>query len=252
VLCYRELARRMRGRRPFYGVQAPSLYGGDEPDAMEEKAELYVKAIRAVQPHGPYFVGGHSYGGNVALEVASQLADLREEVSLVALIDSHPPSVYRRFPTDDELRSAFPPIAAAYLGLDLAPERLAMPAPIDPLDRLVGALRSLYPETNAGWVEHFYAVWAAHLQALHRYQPRRPYPGVLTYFRARTRSPLAVFHVDGVDLNRAWASLSKQALVVNEMEGDHFSIIRPPYVEKVAATLRACIESARIGGIPVS
>jgi thioesterase domain-containing protein len=36
-----------------------------------------------VQPEGPYLLGGHSYGGAVAMEVAMVLESLGREVALV-------------------------------------------------------------------------------------------------------------------------------------------------------------------------
>ncbi|NIN99978.1 MAG: hypothetical protein GTO49_34435, partial [Anaerolineae bacterium] len=40
---------------PFYGLQDPSLGGDWEPHArVEDYAKEYIKAIRSVQPEGPY------------------------------------------------------------------------------------------------------------------------------------------------------------------------------------------------------
>jgi len=36
-------------------------------------AAYYIKALRTVQPEGPYFLGGWSFGGLVAFEMAQQL-----------------------------------------------------------------------------------------------------------------------------------------------------------------------------------
>src|SRR5262249_10786563 len=83
VMCYRQLAQCMGGSRPFYGIQAPSLYGGEEPPDIEERAALYINARQSVRPRTPSLLGGHSFWGNVAFEVASQLADRGEHVAPV-------------------------------------------------------------------------------------------------------------------------------------------------------------------------
>src|SRR5207302_1606891 len=44
--------------------------------------------IRTIQPHGPYALGGFSYGGLVAFEMATQLRAKGEAVTMVALFDS--------------------------------------------------------------------------------------------------------------------------------------------------------------------
>src|SRR3954468_7974638 len=53
-------------------------------------AACYAQELRAFQPHGPYYLGGYCFGGNVAYEMARQLRAAGEEVALVALLDSAP------------------------------------------------------------------------------------------------------------------------------------------------------------------
>jgi thioesterase domain-containing protein len=36
-------------------------------------AAHYISEMRSVQPHGPYFLGGFSFGGLVGYEIAQQL-----------------------------------------------------------------------------------------------------------------------------------------------------------------------------------
>ena len=64
VLFYRDLAKHLGTDQPFYGLQARRL-GGRQlgHGTVEEMAEYYINEIRKIQPHGPYFVGGSSFGG---------------------------------------------------------------------------------------------------------------------------------------------------------------------------------------------
>ena len=39
----------------------------------------YVTEIRRVQPHGPYFLAAHSFGGLVSFEIAQQLVRQGEQ-----------------------------------------------------------------------------------------------------------------------------------------------------------------------------
>ena len=50
---------------------------------------MYVNAIRSLQPHGPYFLGGGSYGGVLALEVAQQLISSGETIGILVMIDTY-------------------------------------------------------------------------------------------------------------------------------------------------------------------
>jgi thioesterase domain-containing protein len=55
---------------------------------MERMAELMVAAIRQVQPAGPYRLGGYSFGGLAALEMAQQLRAAGEVVDALFLIEA--------------------------------------------------------------------------------------------------------------------------------------------------------------------
>ncbi|EGJ33832.1 MULTISPECIES: thioesterase domain-containing protein [Moorena] len=50
-------------------------------------AAHHIKALQAVQPNGPYLLGGHSFGGKVAFEMAQQLRNQGQEVSLLAIME---------------------------------------------------------------------------------------------------------------------------------------------------------------------
>ncbi|NEN99012.1 MAG: amino acid adenylation domain-containing protein, partial [Moorea sp. SIO3I7] len=92
VLYFHHLARYLGGDQPFYGLQAQGLDGETKPlESIEEIAGQYIKAIQTVQPVDPYFLGGHSFGGKIAFEMATQLQRLGESVALVAILDTSAP-----------------------------------------------------------------------------------------------------------------------------------------------------------------
>ena len=89
VLMYRDLARHLGDDQPFYGLQSQGLDGSCPPlTDIEEMAAVYVKEIRRVQPHGPYFIAGYCMGGTVAFEVAQQLRELGEPIGFLAMFDT--------------------------------------------------------------------------------------------------------------------------------------------------------------------
>ena len=89
--CYSGLIHSLHRERPLYGIQAR---GFPEPEAtvqdMAGLARDYVRAMRMVQPQGPYLLLGWSFGGLVAHEMACQLQAADAEVELLALMDSYP------------------------------------------------------------------------------------------------------------------------------------------------------------------
>jgi thioesterase domain-containing protein/acyl carrier protein len=59
--------------------------------SVEEVAMDHLKEILAVQPEGPYYLGGYSFGGLLALEVAKRLRARGEEIAMLALFDPPAP-----------------------------------------------------------------------------------------------------------------------------------------------------------------
>ncbi|MGZ4976999.1 MAG: beta-ketoacyl synthase N-terminal-like domain-containing protein [Methylobacter sp.] len=75
--------------RPFYGIQAkgwmseqPSIHG------VPAMAAYYIQAMQAVQPAGPYDLGGYSLGGLIAYEVTRQLQERGESVATIVMLDT--------------------------------------------------------------------------------------------------------------------------------------------------------------------
>ena len=107
ILFYGELARCLGTEQPLYGLQAEGLDGRPiNHSTIPSMAAYYVRQMRQVQPQGPYFLGGYSFGGVVAFEMAHQLFAVDQEVALLVLFDSSdykiPP---RRYPLVERIQS---------------------------------------------------------------------------------------------------------------------------------------------------
>ncbi|HEX7186103.1 MAG TPA: amino acid adenylation domain-containing protein [Thermoanaerobaculia bacterium] len=160
VFAYRDLARRLGGGIPFYGIQATGLLDAEEPlRDIGAMAERYLEEIRSVQPRGPWRLGGWSFGGLVALEMARRLREKGEEVEALVLID----------PTDPRVPS-------------LETETPGEEALLESVRRR-GA-----PEAGLSDVGQGVRVFQANLDALRAYR-LTPYDGPLTVFEAADRPP---------------------------------------------------------------
>jgi len=90
VLLYRELANHLPGDQPVYGIQAQGLDGKNNVlTSIEDMAAKYAKEIIAIDPEGPYYLGGYCMGGTIAYEMACQMRRLNKTVALVALLDTN-------------------------------------------------------------------------------------------------------------------------------------------------------------------
>ena len=94
ILWFRDLAHCLAPDYPFYGLQSHGLDGIQSPlMRIEDMAAHYIQEICQLQPKGPYYLGGASFGGTIALEMAQQLLSQGEEVSLLAIFDHAPPNI---------------------------------------------------------------------------------------------------------------------------------------------------------------
>ncbi|WP_225035705.1 non-ribosomal peptide synthetase [Winogradskyella sp. SM1960] len=90
VLVFKNLSEILGDKHPVYALQAKGLSGDIEPhDSVEAMASHYISEIKSVNPDGPYALGGFSFGGIVAFEMAKQLKAEGKEVKNVALFDSY-------------------------------------------------------------------------------------------------------------------------------------------------------------------
>ncbi|WNG27789.1 SDR family NAD(P)-dependent oxidoreductase [Cystobacter fuscus] len=75
--------------RPFYGIQARGWMTSSAPlQGISAMAAYYAQIIQAVQPEGPYDLGGYSLGGLLAYEVTRQLQAQGKTVETIVMLDS--------------------------------------------------------------------------------------------------------------------------------------------------------------------
>ena len=83
--CYTYLAEELAGEIPVYSFR---IVDEKSKKSIKEMASEYIEAMKKVQKSGPYYLGGWSFGGIVAFEMARQLVESGEEVKKVILIES--------------------------------------------------------------------------------------------------------------------------------------------------------------------
>ena len=99
-LQYQQLTTKLHTDRSIYAIElhdfdvaAPVL------QSLKLTAMAVVERMRQVQPKGPYSVLGYSFGGNLAVEVAAEIARQGEQVEHVFVIDAYGPGVVVRTET---------------------------------------------------------------------------------------------------------------------------------------------------------
>jgi len=240
VLCYIDLSQQLGPDQPFYGLQAPGLEGEEQPyTRIEELATHYLDAIRAVQPEGPYHLGGWSVGGTIAFEMAHQLLRQGQEVELLALIDSYPP-IDDADQSDDALVTAFALDLKRLFNLPFSDEELQARPPEKQLACLLEQAKSanaLPPEIELEQFQRLLDVFKANTRAVLNYRPQ-VYPRPVTLFRASEQ-------LEGLmDTAVEWGKLVAGGLEGYMMPGSHYTMIRQPHVRVLARKLSESLDRA--------
>jgi acyl transferase domain-containing protein/thioesterase domain-containing protein len=248
LLFYEPLARALGRHRPVHGFEAVGLSGAQAPpERLEALAALQVEALLAVRPRGPYLLGGSSFGGATAFEMAHQLRARGHAVAGVFMLDTPGPEQAAPPGADDAQTLAF---ALRLRGLEgIPPEPLEATAPEHRLAYVVERARAggLLPGLPLEEAHRALRVLAVHLRALREYQPR-PLDVPVFYFRAREQRP-----GDPARDALPWFQWAARGMEVHAVPGDHDTMLQAPHAEVLAACLERCIqrvEATREGAGP--
>jgi amino acid adenylation domain-containing protein len=238
VFCYLELARHLSPDQPLLALQAQGLDGLQAPHTtVEEMAAHYIKAIREQQPQGPYRLGGWSFGGNVAYEMACQLEAEGEAIELLVLLDSGAASADRP-PSEEDLTKLL-------MGLFPAEEQLSMDElklmpPAAQLAWFVDRAKQAQLVGLAGMgtqsESQVFGVFKSNLQALAEFRCRR-YGGKVTLIRASEQAL-----EQGQDPQLGWSSWADGGVEVHEIAGDHVQMLQDPLVRTLANIVQGCLD----------
>jgi thioesterase domain-containing protein/acyl carrier protein len=229
ILNYSPLARYLGRDQPVYGLRARGLDGTQEPhNTVEEMAADYIDEIRQVQPEGPYYLSGYSFGGLVAYEIARQLRAQGQEIALLAMIDT---------------RKAAPPALPHLLQFFLLLGRLNLGALARKIYTRVTwwLARAFSKLTNAPLSREFRHSRSMEVcsRAAKLYVPET-YPGRVTFFRAKiTRDPLAA-----AQTQIKWNDLALGGVETHEIACEHAHMLDEPHIQVLASKLKGCLERA--------
>ncbi|WP_045055626.1 non-ribosomal peptide synthetase [Aliterella atlantica] len=234
VLPYYELACQLGTQQPFYGLQALGLDGGHQPlTSIEEMAACYIKAMRQVQAQGPYQIGGWSFGGLLAFEMAQQLQQLGEKVSLLAIIDTRSPISANQpsfwagwsFLVTTATRSIYPFLLDYWSIIsDRFPKSLKRKT-ISSLLPQETKLRMLDELT----VHRLLQVFAANSRATLKYVPQK-YSGAIALFTSNSFK-------DKHDPTLGWSQIAASGVEVHNIPGNHLSMLKQPHIQVLAEKL---------------
>ena len=251
VIVFRDLVKHLDQDQPLWGVEYSAGDSSSPFLKMEDLAAHYLGEIRKLQPAGPYYFLGYSFGGLLAFEMAQQLLAAGQQVKMLGMLDTFLMNGVRAAEQNRTMigslkrkalsfcrhvgRLAFGPDRRAYLTEDVA-ERL---------DATIGQGRQfIYGILKArGRSIPKFLLRAKDINwfAARRYQAIF-YPGRITLFRAIT--PLKYLDMP-TDRELGWGPLAGRGVEVREVPGTHREIMREPNVTVLAREVSASLSEAR-------
>ena len=234
------LAQLLGEDQPFYVLDPHKFEGLQQPPALEEMAQEYIRVMRAVQPEGPYLLGGFCGGCVIAFEIAQQLQRAGQEVALLVLIE--PGVTGRMWPVLEQ----YGPLYLKCMGNSVRWVGQLLRLGAAGSLHMFLSLRHLYRWLRyRGQAQGQGMVWRPSREVLHRdwmgifvwilsaYKPR-PYPGRIVYFWAREEPP---------SRRAAWDKMrtTAQEIVCEMIAGTHDSC-RNEDLPDLAAHLKSCLE----------
>ena len=269
-----------RGSKPpFFWVHGdgsnfllPAYLGQDQPvygfmhqcqDGMparyttvQDIATHYLEELCSVQPDGPYLLGGYSFGGLVAFEMAQQLLSRGESVGLLVLLEATLPytgvlssfSPINSLRTTDKVRSRLRDQLARLQPLT------AVEAVVSLQSQIKGRFKQMFEfrRTKRAFQRIIYkfcelagyrvprSVRTRYLldvydKAVRRYRPN-VYPGDAVFIKTVKNTH---------DHLGAWGNLASQGLKVHLVPGDHKTAVDEPQVKAWAEKLKDCLDKAQ-------
>jgi amino acid adenylation domain-containing protein len=240
----RPLAKLMGPDQPFVGL---GLSHEDKKwlklsCSLEEIAVHLVISLRECQPEGPYYIGGWCHDGVMAYEIARQLREQGETVSLLALFDCQNPAWGKVQSAKGRMRMRFSKIKHHFAttfsnglksSLPLWRSRMA-----DKLNRFKRARRVSRAERAGSLNENpsmDTVLEDTLFHAVNRYRPGT-YPAPVTIFQCKDR-PADIYFNSA----ESWRTVVAGEMRVYEIPGNHRSMFLEPNVTILARHLEDCM-----------
>jgi len=212
---------------------------------MEEMVTTYLAEIRAVQPEGPYFLGGYSLGGLIAYEMARQLQAQGQDVASLVVIDAYPPVVRAE---EEQQQQGDPDYQQLLMGMiafldrekktsicreelyGLPPEgqRLLV------LEQLK-AVNRLPQQLNEAQFQRMMEVLRANTISMQMYQPGCYAGPMLLLCGEETPQELVA----------SWNRFVSHEIEKNTIPGGHMEMMSEPNVTSVAVAVQQCLNEAQ-------
>nr|ALD83704.1 tAT polyketide synthase [Sorangium cellulosum] len=262
---YNNLTRALGPDYPFYAFQARGVDNRQIPQDFEEMIQHYIGCMRMVQPEGPYAIGGYSYGGLVAYEMAQRLHREGAGVSHLVIFDTMPATqeandiFFSSFGGDDDFLTIM--MANEFAGARRLGKAVVTKKDLEgvPVKLQVAHAAKLAKERgkNAMSADEIYNYIRGciklgdYTEVVYLRHKQEPYDGSdVLYLKARefladsTWTGVPAYDIfRDYDYPGAWKRLVQRRCDVVTIPSDHFNLLEEPALSISASSVRAYLDS---------
>jgi amino acid adenylation domain-containing protein len=229
ALGYLTLSRILGRNQPLYKLQGPGEQLLHRPYTDLENEQLaieYVRVMRAVQPEGPYYIGGMCEGARIAFDMARVLEFQGQTVALVAIFDTWAVE-------NSQIRWLwyFHAYAQRF-------RRLWRLSPSGKWGAVKQAFRNKTQRTRETRVFDLKA-WHAYYWPHEDFVPKR-INAMITEFKIK-RQPYYYIR----DPHMGWASRTNRGVEVHNIRAKHLQMLREPWVRNLGRALGDSLRRAQ-------
>jgi amino acid adenylation domain-containing protein len=250
VLGFRQLSLYLGSDQPFYGLQPLGL---DRTKSIhtrvEDMAAYYIQEIQTLQPKGPYFLGGYSFGGVIAFEMAQQLRQQGEQIGILVILDTcregynwRPPLLKRIYLHSNNLMKQGP----AYLWYKLGRFSHWTKNRLQTKYRLQNRYKYYLEAELVSKTDKHLEIIDANVQAGSQYI-FSPYSGQVVLLRTEDEYRDEAIGMQ-YDVQFGWGDLVTGGVDVHYIPGSHLSLLDEPHVQVLAEKLKNCLNKATSQG----
>ena len=233
VFCYRSLVQHLDPNQPFYGLQASKMLTElSSPPRVEAIAAHYLTEIQTLQPRGPYFLLGYSFGGLVAFEIAQQLHQQGQHVAFLGLLDTIASGDRKPFTHYQKITRHlryFLQTGSSYLSVRLNKRWISRK----------GNRRNPPAVTPTSSKSYSTSTLATLFRQV-AYVPQ-VYPGRITFFLPIERETYQEWLI--FDPEECWSKRTTETLEMHLVPGGHAVMMAEPHVQNLAEQIKACLKT---------
>lgn len=235
---YRPLVKHLGDNQPLYGLSFNLLDDAEGTSkGIKELSEIYIKDLKTLQPHGPYYLLGVSIGGRVAFEMAQQLQAQGEDVALLGLIDTTARTGVKHLPPSSRVSghwSKFKQEGFSYITRKLKSRfgRIQY--------RLKAIRAEIYQRFGPQVPDELKSIASleTNIKIKKQHFPQ-PYSGKVTLFRAKDRKAEVGTEIDPY---YGWREIAVGGLDIYDIPGDHLLMLQEPNVQVLAEKIQEIVQ----------